>query len=75
MSAKYKVTQDLIFICKQKTFSPLSSVNSSQTDKALPVKTAKPNFVTFFDSCISGTAFLIICEISLYVTAANRKPF
>ena len=43
-----KVTQDLICICKQKTFSPVSSINSSQTDKALPVKTSKPNFVTFF---------------------------
>ena len=24
-------------------------------------------------SCISGTACLIICEISLFVTAANRE--
>ena len=43
-----KATQDLIFICKQATFSPVSSINSSQTDQALPVKTSKPNFVTFF---------------------------
>ena len=45
-----KVTQDLslICICKQKTFSPVLSINSSQKDKALPVKTSKPNFVTFF---------------------------
>ena len=33
----------------QKTFSPVSSINSSQTDiSQLPVKTSKPNFVTFF---------------------------
>ena len=43
-----KVTQEFTCICKQKTFSPVSSANSSQTDKALPVKTFKPNFVTFF---------------------------
>ena len=42
------VTQDLICIWKQKTFSPVSSINSSQTVKALPVTTSKPNFVTFF---------------------------
>ena len=30
-----KVTQDLIWICKQTTFSPVSPINSSQTDKAL----------------------------------------
>ena len=35
-----KVKQDLICICKQKAFSPVSSINSSQTDKALPVKTS-----------------------------------
>ena len=38
----------LICICKQKTFPPVLSINSSQKDKALPVKTSKPNFVTFF---------------------------
>ena len=43
-----KVTQDLICICKQTTFSLVSSIDSRQTDKALPVKTSKPNFVTFF---------------------------
>ena len=45
-----KVTQDLslICICKQNTFSPVLSIKSSQKDKALPVKTSKPNFVTFF---------------------------
>ena len=48
MSAQLnKVTQDLIYICKQKTFSSVSSINSSQTDKALPVKTSKSDFVTF----------------------------
>ena len=34
-------------ICKQKTFSPVSSINSSQKDKGLPVKASTPNFVTF----------------------------
>ena len=55
--------QDLsvICICQQKTFSPVLSINSSQ----------KENFVT--SSCISGTACLISCEISLFVTAANRE--
>ena len=32
----------------QKSFSPVSSINSSQTDIALPAKTSKPNFVSFF---------------------------
>ena len=46
---KMYVTQDLglICVCEQKTFSTVSSINSSQKDKALPVKTSKPNFVTF----------------------------
>ena len=36
-----KVTRDLICICKQKTFSPVSSINLSQKDTAtLPVKTS-----------------------------------
>ena len=39
--------QDLICICKEKTFSPVSSTNSSQTENVLPVKTSKLNFVTF----------------------------
>ena len=60
--------QDLICLYKQKTFSPVSSTNSSQTENVLPVKTSKPNFVP---SCISRTACLTICEISLYITAAN----
>ena len=38
----------LICICKQKTSSPFLSINSSQKDRALPVRTSKPNFVTFF---------------------------
>jgi len=37
----------LISICKQKTFSPVFSINSSQKDKAIPVTTSKPHFVTF----------------------------
>ena len=48
------VTQDLICICRQNTFSPASSINSSQTDKSLPVKTSKQNFVTFLR--VLGTA-------------------
>ena len=60
-----KVTQDLrlICICKQKTFSPVLSINSNKKNKALPVKT----------SCISGRARLISCEISLFVTEAIRE--
>ena len=63
-----KVTQDLnlICICKQKTLSPFLSINSCQKDQALPVKTSNSNFVTFW-SCISETACLISCEISLFV--------
>ena len=57
----------LICICKQKTFLTVLSINSSQKDKALAVKTSKPNFVTFFIAC------LLSCEISLFVTAANRE--
>ena len=47
LSQLNKVTQDLslICICKQKTFSLVSSINSSQKDKALPVKASKLNFV------------------------------
>ena len=60
----------LICICKQKTFSPVSLINSSQKDKALPVKTSKPNFVICF--MYFGYSWPIICEISLFVTAANR---
>ena len=48
----------------QKSFSPVSSINSSQTDIALPVKTSKPNFVT--SSCISGTAPLIVVKFLCY---------
>ena len=42
-----QVNLSLICICKQKTFSQVLSINSSKKDKALPVKTSKPNFVTF----------------------------
>ena len=38
----------LICLRKQKTFSPVLSINSSQKDDALPVKTSKPNFVSYF---------------------------
>ena len=60
-----------ISICKQKTFSPVLAINSSQKDKALTVKTSKPNFSPSL--CISETACLISYEISLFVTAANRE--
>ena len=65
------VTQDLICICKQKTFSPVSSINSSQMDKALYLLKL-PNQISSPSSYISGTACLIICEMSLFVMAANR---
>ena len=42
----------LTCICKQKTVLPVSSINLSQTDKALPVKTSEPNFVTIFRSSL-----------------------
>ena len=42
-----QVNLSLICICKQKTFSLVLSINSSQKDKSLPVKTSKPNLVTF----------------------------
>ena len=63
--------QDLICICKQKTFSPVSSTNSSQTEKVLPVKTSKPTFITFV--YFGNSLFDIICEISLFVTTANQE--
>ena len=47
----------LICICKPKSFPPVSEINSSQTNKALPLP----------------LACLIICEISLFVAAANRE--
>ena len=40
--------KELIYICKQNTFSTVLLINSSQKDKGLPVKTSKLNFVTFF---------------------------
>ena len=67
MNNSTKGTKDfkLICICKQKTFSPVLSINSCQKDKVLPVKlpirTSSPS------SCISETACLISCEISLFV--------
>ena len=70
-----KVTQDLICICKQKTFSPASSINSSQPDKALPVKTSKPSFITLF--VYFGNSLFDFCVKFLwYGMAENRgKPF
>ena len=46
-------------------------MNSSQKDKALPVKTSKPNFVIFF--VYFGNSCLISCQISLFVKAAHRE--
>ena len=41
-------TQDLVCICNEtKNFFTVLSVNSSQTDKGLPVKASKPNLVIF----------------------------
>ena len=56
----YKVTQDLslICICKQKTFSPVLTINSSQKDKAfnyllkLPNRTSSQFFVYFGNSLL-----------------------
>ena len=56
------ITQDLIYI-NEKRFLLVSSINSSQTDKALPVKTSKPNFLTFF----------VYFGNSLFVTASSRE--
>ena len=64
--------QDLICICKQKTFSPVSSTNSSQTEKVLPVKTSKLTLIITF-VYFGNSLFDIICEISLFVTAANQE--
>ena len=50
-STKYSNTRlklNFAFVNKKKTFSPVSAINSRQKDKAPPVKTSKPNFVTFF---------------------------
>ena len=62
----------LICICKQKTFSPVLLINLSQKDKALPVKTSKPNFVTFF-VYFWNSLLDYGCVISLFVTAANPE--
>ena len=45
-----KVTNNMLeFLHKiQKTFSPVSSINRKTDISQLPVKTSKPNFVTFF---------------------------
>ena len=46
-------------------------MNSNQKDKALPVKTSKPNFVNFF--VYFGNSLLDYFEISLFVTAAANR--
>ena len=72
--------QDLSLICirRQKTHSANSnSINSDK--KQIQVKKTKvyllklPKQTSSPSSCISGTACLISCEISLFVTAANRE--
>ena len=65
----------LIYIGKQKTFSKVLSINSSKKDKGLPIKSVLKlqNRTSSPSSCISGTACLISCDISLFVTAANRE--
>ena len=41
-------TQDLVCICNEtKNFFTVLSVNSSETEKGLPVKASKPNLVIF----------------------------
>ena len=69
-----KVTQDLslICICKQKTFSPVLSI-TIQVKKTKLYLLKLPNRTSSPFSCILGTACLISCEISLFVTAGNRK--
>ena len=68
-----KVTQDLSLICigKQKTFSwVLSKIQVKKTKLyllKLPNRTSSPSL------CISETACLISCEISLFVMAVNRE--
>ena len=56
--------QDMIFISKQKTFLPVSSINI-QTN--FTWKTAKLNFVAFF--VLSATASSFICKILSYLIA------
>ena len=48
---QHKTEDNLHF--KQKTFSPVLSINSSQKDKALPLKL--PNRTSSLSSCIQGT--------------------
>ena len=48
-----------------------SAFYSDRRDKLYLLKL--PNRNSSPSSCISGTAFLIICEISLFVTATNRE--
>ena len=41
--------------------------------KQTKVFTRLPNRILSTSSCVSGKACVIICEISLFVTAANRS--
>ena len=67
-STKLKDFYSLICICKQKTFSQVLSRNTSQLYLLkLPNRTSPPS------SFIWGTACLISCEVSLFVTAASRE--
>ena len=52
-------------------FSPVSSINSCQTDKALPVKTSKPSFLSFF--VYFGNSLFDYLWNFLFVAATNRK--
>ena len=45
-SARLKLNLQVAFVNKN-LFQAVSSMNSSQIGKALPVKTSKPNIVTF----------------------------
>ena len=64
--------QDLSLICKckQKTFFT-GFIDKDKNTKLYLLKL--PNRASSPSSCISGTAYLIICEISLFVTVGNRE--
>ena len=75
--AKEKITcakGQLICICKQKPFSPgFLFIYSSQTDNWKLYQLKLSNRILSSSSCFSETASLIICEISLFITAAKRE--
>ena len=58
-------------MCKQKTFHRFYPYIQVKKTKLYLLKL--PNRTLSPSSCISGTACLISCEISLFVTAANRE--